>query len=142
MQAMGIKMPHFGSDGHASFEKFLELAGTSANGMYYATHWSSATSSHIPASQEFLQKHMKKYNKEPDYVTAQAYDAINLYVLAIKRAGSLDRTKIREALHALDYKSVRGDFRFDKDGDPMLQTHVVKIVNLKEANGRTEPADQ
>ncbi len=141
MQAMGMKLPHFGSDGHASPDKLIELGQDSINGLYYATHWSPATSSHIPAAQEFIKKIKGKYNREPDYIHAEAYDGINLYVLAIKKAGSLDRTKIRDALHVIDYKSVRGDFKFDKDGDPMLQTHVVKIVNKKEANGRTEPAE-
>jgi branched-chain amino acid transport system substrate-binding protein len=141
MQALGMKMPHFGSDGHASPDKLIELGQDAINGLYYANHWSPATSSHIPAAQEFIKKMKSKYPRDPDYIDAEAYDGINLYVLAMKRAGSLDRAKIRDSLHAIEYKSVRGDFKFDKDGDPLLQTHVIKIVNLKEANGRTEPTD-
>ncbi len=76
-----------------------------------------------------------------DYGNAIAYDAMNLAILGIKKAGSLDRTKIRDALRTIDYKSTRGDFKFDPNGDPLLMTHVVKVVNGKEANGRKESVD-
>lgn len=138
MRSMGIELPHFGSDGH-SIPKYLELAGEAANGVYYPTHWSPATSAHIKTSQDFMKKIKNAFNKEPDAMTAEAYDAANIAVQAIKDAGSLDRAKIRDAIRAIKYKSVRGDMRFDKNGDPILETHVVKVVNGKEANGRTEP---
>jgi len=31
---------------------------------------------------------------------------------------------------------VRGPFKFDEKGDPLLLTHVVKIVGSKETNAR------
>ena len=140
MQSMGFKLPHFGLDGH-SHPKFLELAGDAANGFYYGAMWSPATSADFPASVEFMARFKKEYAKEPDYGNAIAYDAMNLAVLGIKKAGNLDRTKIRDALRTIDYKSTRGDFKFDQNGDPLLMTHVVKVVNGKEANGRKEPSN-
>ncbi len=140
MQSMGFKLPHFGLDGH-SHPKFLELAGDAANGFYYGAMWSPATSADFPASVEFIARFKKEYSKEPDYGNAIAYDAMNLAVIGIKKSGSLDRTKIRDALRTVDYKSTRGDFKFDQNGDPLLMTHVVKVVNGKEANGRKEPVD-
>jgi ABC-type branched-subunit amino acid transport system substrate-binding protein len=55
---------------------------------------------------------------------------------AIKRAGSLDREKIRAAMAATDLDGSRGRIRFDKNGDPTFVTHVVKVVNGKETDAR------
>ena len=84
--------------------------------------WSPATSADFPASVEFIAKFKKEYSKEPDYGNAIAYDAMNLAILGVKKAGSLERTKIRDALRTIDYKSTRGDFKFDPNGDPLLMT--------------------
>jgi branched-chain amino acid transport system substrate-binding protein len=135
MKQMGMEMPRFGSDGQAH-PKFLELAGTNADGMYYPTHFSVATASDIPAAKIFIEKVRKIYGKDPDYVHAQAYDAATAAILAIEKAGKPDRTAIRDALRKTDYQSVRGPFKFDQKGDPTLVSHVVRIVNGKETNAR------
>ena len=76
------------------------------------------------------------YNKPPDYVHAQAFDAINIAIAAIERAKSTDRTAVRNALRQTDHQSVRGPFKFDEKGDPTLVTHMVRIVDVKETNAR------
>ena len=43
--------------------------------MYYATHFSVATAQGIPAAQVFIEKFRAAYNKDPDFVGAEAYDA-------------------------------------------------------------------
>jgi branched-chain amino acid transport system substrate-binding protein len=60
-------------------------------------------------------------------------------LLAIEQAGSEDRGKIRDALSKVNFDSTRGPFKFDEKGDPLLVTHVVKIVGGKETNGRDIP---
>src|SRR5262245_21795953 len=45
-----------------------------------------ATSANLPAAQDFIALVRKTYNKPPDYVHAQAFDAINIAVAAIERA--------------------------------------------------------
>jgi branched-chain amino acid transport system substrate-binding protein len=79
----------------------------------------------------------KTYNKPPDYVHAQAFDAINIALAAIERAKSDDRTAVRNALRQTDYQSVRGPFKFDQRGDPTLVTHMVRIVDIKETDARS-----
>jgi len=128
-------LPRFGSDGIAP-PAFLELAGDAANGVIYATHFSPATSADNAEAVRFMEAFRKEYGKLPDYVHAQAYDAINVAIAAIERAKSTDRTAIRNALRLTDYASVRGPFKFDSKGDPTLVSHMVRIVNLKETNAR------
>jgi branched-chain amino acid transport system substrate-binding protein len=131
----GLSLVRFGSDGVAS-PKYLELGGSAVNGVYYTTHFSVATGADIPAARAFMDKYQAAYGKVPDTFAAEAYDAITLAIMAIQKAGKEDRTAIRDALHQISFDSVRGPFKFDEKGDPLLVTHVVKIVDGKETNAR------
>jgi branched-chain amino acid transport system substrate-binding protein len=136
IRQMGLSgLPRFGGDGWAQ-QAFLDLAGDAANGVVYATQFSPATSANLPESQRFIEAFRKEYGKLPDYINAQAYDSAMIAMAAIERAKSTDRTAVRNALRQTDYPSVRGPFKFDQKGDPTLNTHVVKIVDGKEANAR------
>ncbi len=134
-EQMNMTMPRFGSDGVA-IPKYVELGGDAVNGVFYMTHYSSATTADIPAAQTFIAKFKKAYGKVPNAYNAEAYDAITMALLAIEAAGNEDRAAIRDALSKVSFDSVRGPFKFDEKGDPLLVTHVVKIVNGKETNGR------
>jgi len=135
IKQMGWELPRFGSDGIAA-PAFLDLAKDAANGVIYPTHFSPATSTHLPEAQKFIELVRKTYNKQADYVHAQAFDAINIAIAAIERAGSSDRTAVRDAMRKTDFQSVRGPFRFDQKGDPTLVTHMVRIADVKETNAR------
>ena len=135
IKQMGWELPRFGSDGIAA-PAFLDLAKEAANGVIYPTHFSPATSSKLPEAQNFIALVQKTYNKPPDYVHAQAFDAINIALAAIERAKTADRKAVRDALRQTDYKSVRGLFKFDQKGDPTLVTHMVRIVDVKETDAR------
>jgi branched-chain amino acid transport system substrate-binding protein len=135
VKQMGIMAPIFGCDGIAH-PKYIELGGDAVNGVYYATHFSPATSAHLPVARRLVEKMRAKYGKEPDYTHSEAYDATLVVVDAIKRAGSLDHEKIRAAMASTDLEGTRGRIRFDKNGDPTFDTHVVKVVGGKETNAR------
>jgi branched-chain amino acid transport system substrate-binding protein len=132
---MGIEMPYFGSDGQAH-PKFRELAGSAAEGAYYPTHFSVAAVSGNKVAEALTAKIREAYKKDPDYVHAQAFDAMTAAGMAIEKAGSLDRTKIRDALKAVEFDGARGHFKFDEKGDPTLQAIVVVVKNGQEANAR------
>ena len=136
IRQMGWDVPRFGSDGIAA-PAFLDLAKEAANGVIYPTHFSPATSSNLPAAQAFIALVRKTYNRPPDYVHAQAFDAANIAVAAVERAMSGDHTAVRNALRETDHQSVRGPFRFDRKGDPTLVTHMVRIVDIKETDARS-----
>ncbi len=132
----GWDIPRFGSDGIGA-PAFLDLAKEAANGVIYPTPFSPATSANLPAAQDFIALMRKTYNKPPDFVHAQAFDAINIAIAAIERANGTDRTAVRNALRQTDHQSVRGPFKFDQKGDPTLVTHMVRIVDIKETDARS-----
>lgn len=131
----GLNLVRFGSDGVAT-PKYIELGGPAVDGVYFTTHFSVATGADIPAARTFMDKYQKAFGRVPDAYAAEAYDAITLALLAIEKAGKEDRAAIRDALAGLSFESVRGPFKFDEKGDPLLVTHVVKIVDGKETNAR------
>ncbi len=94
---MNMKMPRFGCDGVA-IPKYVELGGDAVNGVFYMTHYSSATTANIPAAQKFIAKIKAAYGKVANAYHSEAYDAATMALLAIENAGSEDRAKIRDAL--------------------------------------------
>jgi branched-chain amino acid transport system substrate-binding protein len=131
----GMSMLRFGSDGIAT-PKFIELGGSATDGIYFTTHFSIATAADIPAAKAFVAKYQKAYGKIPDAYAAEAYDAITMAILAVEAAGKSDRAAVRDAVAKVSFESTRGPFKFDEKGDPLLVTHVVKIVDGKETNAR------
>lgn len=134
----GMTMPRFGSDGVAS-PRYVELGGAAVDGVYYPTHFSVATVGNIPAAKPYIDKMASTYKKVPDSYGAATYDAITMALIAIDKAGKEDREAVRDALAKVSFESVRGPFKFDQKGDPLLVTHVVKVVGGKETNARDIP---
>ncbi len=62
--------------------------------------------------------------------TATGYDAVLLMADAIKRAGSADRAKIRDAIaDTRDFKGVSGTISFGSNGDPTKNAVIIEIKN-------------
>jgi len=134
----GLTLPRFGSDGIAT-PKYLELGGAAVDGVYFTSHFSVATAADFPAAKTFIEKYKAAYGRNPDSYAAEAYDAATLAIMAIEKAGKADKTAVRDALATLSFESVRGPFKFDEKGDPLLATHVVLIKDGKETNARNIP---
>lgn len=131
LQAMKIDIPKFASDAD-SHPKFRELAGDAANGWYYATPFSEATASKNPGAAAFLKEYEDTYKKSPNYVHAQAWDAVEAVFIASEKARSTNREAIRDALRSVKFDGSRGSFSFNSDGDPNLATSVVLVKDGKE----------
>jgi branched-chain amino acid transport system substrate-binding protein len=60
----------------------------------------------------------------PGKYAAAGYNALNILMDAIERAGAPEPDKIREALTKTDYEGPNGKFRFDEKG----QAHGFSVV--------------
>jgi branched-chain amino acid transport system substrate-binding protein len=95
---LGIKVPLIGGDGWEA-PQLLQLAGAEAlQGTYYSTHFSSESTE--PLAQKFVAAYMAKYNETPDAMAALGYDSAMVLADAIKRAGTTEGPKVRDALAA------------------------------------------
>jgi branched-chain amino acid transport system substrate-binding protein len=126
---LGITVPLFGGDGWEAPE-LLQIAGQAAEGTYYTTHYSPEAQA--PEVQTFVKAYRAKYSETPDAMAALGYDSAIVLGDAIKRAGSTDGTKLRDALAATKgVKGVTGATTIDKNRDATKPATVITIKNGK-----------
>ena len=122
-QEVGINAIMLGGDGWP-YRQFYANGGQDLKLGYYSAHWSKDLDT--LATRSFAARYGKYY--EVTEFAATAYDAATLLFDAIKRAGSVDRQAIRDALAATDFDGVTGKISFDKNGDPQKQVVMMKIT--------------
>ncbi len=126
---LGLKVPLLGGDGWDS-EKTLEIGGDAVNGSYYTNHLSAEDPS--PVVQGFIQKYKAKHGEVPDAMAVLGYDAGRILLDAIKRAGSTEGAKIRDALaQTKDFPGVSGSITIDADRNSKKNIVVLKIEGGK-----------
>ncbi|MCW5749699.1 MAG: ABC transporter substrate-binding protein [Alphaproteobacteria bacterium] len=87
------------------------------------------------ANKKFVADFRKKYNRMPSFYAAQQYDAVMLIDSAVRSVkGALgDKDGIRAALRKADFKSVRGEFKFNQNHFPVQNFYLQETV--REASG-------
>ena len=84
-------------------------------------------------SKSFYDYWMKKYNKPANTLNAPGFGTGMLIQFAIEKAGSLDQTKIRDALRSMEVETFFGKFKFDEKGRNMAgRMGVVQTQNEKD----------
>lgn len=67
---------------------------------------------------EFRSKYKTKYQKEPEILCDNGYDAVYMLKFGIDKAGSYNSQLIKDALYTLqDFKGASGNMSFDQNGD-------------------------
>ena len=66
-----------------------------------------------PGAREFVESSRKEF---PGPVASPSYGGCQILVEAIRRVGSLDRAKLRDAISKMDHNTVFGRFRVNRDG--------------------------
>lgn len=124
---LGINQPLFGGDGWMSFN-LVPIGGAALEGDYFSTHFTPDQDS--PVVQDFVKKYQQKYNGLPDCMAALGYDSAMILADAIKRAGTTDPTKIRDAIAATrNYPGVTGTISIDADRNASKPAVIVTIKN-------------
>ncbi len=127
---LGIKAPILTGDG-AQADALIEIGGASVEGMYFTGHFHKDAAT-TERSKEYIKLFEKRFNKEADAFGALGADAYFLLVDAIKRAGSTDGTKVRDALQSTkDFKGVSGVITMGPDGNPIKSMVINKVQDGK-----------
>lgn len=123
---LGITVPFLGGDGWDS-PKLVEGAGDALEGSYFSNHYSHESTD--PVVQEFVRKFKARYNGEvPDALAALGYDAANILFDAIKRAGSAEPSKIRDALaQTKDFPGVTGKITIDEQRNARKPAVILQV---------------
>jgi branched-chain amino acid transport system substrate-binding protein len=124
---LGINCPIFGGDGWES-SSLVPIGGAALEGDYFSTHYSPQSTS--PAVQNFVKEYKAKYNETPDAMAALGYDSAMILADAIKRAGSTDGAKIRDALAATkNFPGVTGNITMDAGRNASKPAVILEIKN-------------
>ena len=121
---LGIKAPFMSGDGTIDKE-FIKIAGRdSADGTYLTF---SPDPSNIPTAKTFLDKYHAKYGEHGPY-SIYAYDAANLLLTGMSKAGTAEGKRLSEILHSLAYEGALGTIQFDQNGDVLKAPYIVWIT--------------
>jgi branched-chain amino acid transport system substrate-binding protein len=119
----------------ASLEpRIVSAVGDDSLGLYGTGHWIADLP--YAANKKFVQEFVAKYHRDPTPYASQGYDTAHLIGSALKAVnGDMTKTDaFRAALKKADFASVRGNFRFGSDQEPIedwYSTRVVKLPNGK-----------
>ncbi len=126
---LGLALPLLGVDGWESPD-LIALAGAAAEGCYFSTHYSPESKN--PAVVAFDARFQKRWGVASNALSVLGYDAAMLAVDAIRRAGSTDGTKIRDALAATaNYPAITGAITFDTNRNPAKSAVILTVKNGK-----------
>jgi len=123
--------PQFYSYSNANYPEFLALTGNASDGLKYVV--SFVSDAEIPEVVRFVNAFKTKYDRIPDMMSADAYDAANVVIEAISKAGteyenlSLWREKIRDAMYETSYVGVHGPVEFDETGQAEVTPIIIQI---------------
>ncbi len=128
LKDLGMAAKYLGGDGIYS-PKFIELAGKSAEGAKASSP--GLPLEKMPGGTAFKTKYEAKYGQIQLYEPF-AYDAANVLIDAMKRAGSTEPNKYLPEMSKTNYTGVIGTVSFDEKGD--IKNGPVSVYEVK--NGK------
>jgi branched-chain amino acid transport system substrate-binding protein len=117
MREQNISFKLFSSTVGPGLPNFPEQLGSTAEYVLGFSQWEPLP--HIfklPGMKEFIEAYEKRYGEKPNYHAGGAYGALFVTEAAIKKAGSFDSEKLREALATLDIVTPFGRYKVNEKG--------------------------
>ena len=109
-------------------QKTIELGGKAVEGIIIPANYFSADPR--PAAREFTREYQAHYGAIPNQFAALAYDAANLMIAALHKAGVEDRSKVRYALESLrGFQGATGSISYANSRDPEKELVRITIKN-------------
>lgn len=128
-RALKINVPILGGDGWGT-GPVVDIAGKEAmNNTYYI----DLVAADDPTFVSFAADYKKEYDQDADSFAALGYDAANMMITAIEKAGNTDTEKVRAALETLSgFKGISGDITVDPaTHNPKKKATILKFVDGK-----------
>jgi branched-chain amino acid transport system substrate-binding protein len=124
---LGLTMPIIGGDGWEAPE-LIAVGGKAVEGTYYTTHFAPVIPS--PEAQGFVKRYQARWRDLPDAMAALGYDAVMVLADAIKRAGTTESSKLRDAIAATkNYPGVSGPTTLDPKRNASKPAVILTVKN-------------
>lgn len=120
---VGLKAPMVSGDGVID-QVFVRIAGPAADGTYLTF---SPDTTKLPMAQSVLQTYRATYG-EPGPYSFYAYDAAQVLLNAIEKAGTTDGFGVAQAIRTGVHEGITGRLQFDSKGDLLTTQYVVWIT--------------
>jgi branched-chain amino acid transport system substrate-binding protein len=118
MKQLGINAKFMGGDGICSSELPKLAAGTMADGQVVCAEAGGVEGTAKKSMDDFYAAYKKKFNDDVKVYAPYVYDAVNVMVAAMVKAGSAEPAKYLPVLAKTSgYKGVTGTISFDEKGD-------------------------
>ena len=118
MKQLGIEAKFMGGDGICSSELPKLAAGTMADSQVVCAEAGGVEGAAKKSMDDFRVAFKKKFNADVQIYAPYVYDAVNVMVAAMVKAGSAEPAKYLPVLAKTDgYKGVTGNIAFDAKGD-------------------------
>lgn len=122
---LGIKQPLLGGDGWVG-DSLLKVAGNALDGCFFSSHFSADDKT--PTTEEFVKKFKAKYGTVPDDMAALGYDSAMILADAIKRAGTTESDKLRQAIsETKGFKGITGTITIDEKRNASKSAVILAI---------------
>jgi len=120
--------------GFSADEDLIKAVGEPMVGMFNTSQWAHDLDN--AANKRFVAEFQKQYQRLPTLYASQGYDAAQLLDSGIRDVkGKIeDKDALRKTLQAANFKSVRGDFKFNVNHFPIQSYYLREVV--KEPAGR------
>ena len=124
---LGFSIPFFGGDGWESPE-LVQIGGAAVEGTHFVTHYSPDNKD--PVVVAFNERFQKRWGNISDTLTGLGYDAVMMLADAIRRAGTTESARLRDALAATkNFKGVTGVITLDEQRNPTKSAVVLTVKN-------------
>jgi branched-chain amino acid transport system substrate-binding protein len=81
-----------------------------------------------PGMKEFIAEYERRYGEKPNYHAGSTYGALEVTEAAIKKAGSFDSQKLRDALATIDVTTVFGRYKVNEKGMNQIEGLTFQIL--------------
>jgi branched-chain amino acid transport system substrate-binding protein len=126
---LGLHIPYTGrTELGGKNVQFIEAGGMEGS----IGAWFYSEKIDTPENKAFVAATQKRFNSIPYLQTWHGYDSVKILAQAIREAGSLDPTKIRDALKKIAYHDVMGEtMRFDDHNQAGKTVVILQVKDRK-----------
>lgn len=104
--------------------QWAKNTGKDGEYVFTVTNWNADSPN--PAIKSFIRDFRAEFKHDPDYHSASNYSALMVVAAAVRKAGSLDKEKLRENLLSMSLPTLLGTYRVDaKNGIQLGYTSYI-----------------
>jgi branched-chain amino acid transport system substrate-binding protein len=124
LREAGVTIPFVSDDG-CQDQSFVNTVGANAPNVFVSF---GKDYSGTPAAQAFVQKYKDTYQRDVGAYSVYGYDAANVLLTAIQKAGTTDADKVAAIIKGQPFDTIQGNIEFDAKGDLKVADYVIWTV--------------